>query len=178
MAGSQTTVSLERRQALFLEWLLDPRSSAKPEREDPDQYKGSQNNLARRMGIAPTTLTKWKSDPRFKQAWDEAIQKVAGGPERLQQMLQELNDIALGKDKSARTADRIAAIKLHLEVVGRHQPKTIIEVKDPRLNSATDEDLLAAAERHAQAIAAAARGAMGQRSNVVRMTRDAGRKSG
>jgi hypothetical protein len=153
----QLSVVLEPRQIEFLRWLLDPRSTAKPERDDPQQFKGSQADWARRKKLSPTTLSKWKADPKFRSGWDEAIQQVNGGPERLQEILQSLADIALGKDKSARAADRIAASRLHLEVVGRHQPKTIVEVRDPRLDMASDKDLLDKAEVHARRIADARR---------------------
>lgn len=155
----QLSVALEPRQVEFLRWLLDPRSTAKPERDDPSTFKGSQADWARRKKISPTTLSKWKADPKFRAGWDEAIQQVNGGPERLQEILQSLADIALGRDKSARAADKIAAARLHLEVVGRHQPKTIVEVRDPRLEQQSDKDLLDKAEVHARRIADARRAA-------------------
>jgi hypothetical protein len=173
-----TSIALDPKQEMFLHYLLDPRSTAKPEADDPELFKGSQNAWAKRKGIGPSTVSKWKSDPRFKQAWDEAIQKVAGGPERLQAFLEQLTDIGMGKDKGARTADRIAAIRLHLEVVGRHQPKTIIEIKDPRLAQTSDEELLKRAEQHALRIADAGRAAGRTRGTVVQMTRNRTRRSG
>jgi hypothetical protein len=150
-----TTVVLDPRQEHFLRWLMDPRSEAKPESEGQLRYKGSQADYAKRRRVAVSTLEAWKRDPRFRAAWDELIQTVAGGPERLALFLQELADIAAGADKNARTADRIAAMKLHMEVTGRHAPKQVIEIRDPKLEAATNDDLLARAEGHAKRIAQA-----------------------
>lgn len=148
----QTSVVLEPKQRDFLDWLLDPRSTTKPERDDPQLFKGSQADYARRRKISQNTLSRWKADPKFRAAWDETIQRIAGGPERLGLFLHELSEIGLGKDKTARTADRIAAIRLHLEVVGRHQPKTVVEVRDPRLEREGDETLLDKSEVYARRI--------------------------
>ena len=147
-----SSVVLDDRQGQFLAWLLDPRSTARPEDENPTLFKGSLKDYGARKRIGVSTLEAWKAETRFRQAWDEAIQRIGGGPERLQSFLMELTRIALGNDGSARTADRINAIKLHLEVVGRHSPKTIVEVRDPRLDAATNNDLLERANRHAERI--------------------------
>lgn len=151
-----SSVVLEPKQELFLAWLMDPRSTAKPERENPLVYKGSEAEWAKLKRVAYTTLQTWKTEVRFRSAWDEAIQRISGGPERLQRFLSELTLIGTGEDTQARTADRIAAIKLHLEVVGRHSPKTVVEIRDPRLDAATDEDLLERANRHTERIRQAA----------------------
>jgi hypothetical protein len=151
-----SNVTLDPKQAMFLRWLMDPRSTARPEAENPVLFKGSMEDFARIKRIGYSTLQEWKTETRFRQAWDEAIQRISGGPERLQGFLMELTDIALGKDGQARTADRIAAIKLHLEVVGRHSPKQIVEIRDPRLDRADDEDLLARARKHVARIEQAA----------------------
>lgn len=151
-----SSVALDTKQAMFLAWLMDPRSTARPEATNPVLFKGSQEEWAKLKRISYATLQEWKTETRFRQAWDEAIQRISGGPERLQGFLLELTDIALGKDGRARTADRIAAIKLHLEVVGRVSPKTIVEIRDPRLDAADDEDLLARANKHTDRIRQAA----------------------
>jgi hypothetical protein len=151
-----SSVVLEERQALFLAWLLDPRSMARPEDENPLLYKGNLQDYSRRKRIGLSTLEGWKAETRFRQAWDEAIQRLAGGPERMQAFLQELATIGLGGDGKARTADRIAAIKLHLEAVGRVQPKTVVEIRDPRLDAAADAELLERARAHVKRIEQAA----------------------
>ena len=151
-----SSVVLEPKQAMFLAWLMDPRLTAKPEAENPMVYKGSEADWAKLKRIGYSTLQAWKTEPRFRSAWDEAIQKISGGPERMAQFLKELTVIGLGGDEAARTADRIAAIKLHLEVVGRHSPKTVVEIRDPRLDAAADEDLLERANRHTERIRQAA----------------------
>ena len=151
-----SSVVLDERQSLFLAWLLDPRSTARSEDENPAIYKGSLKDYSSRKRIGVSTLEAWKNETRFRTAWDEAIQRIAGGPERLQAFLMELSKIALGADPSARTADRIQAIKLHLEAVGRTQPKTIVEIRDPRLERTPDAELLELASRHTDRIRQAA----------------------
>jgi hypothetical protein len=151
-----SSVVLEPRQAAFLGWLMDPRSTARPEAENPVLFKGSLADYSRVKRIGVSTLEAWKHETRFRQAWDEAIQRISGGPERLQAFLMELTDIAVGRDGQARTADRIAAIKLHLEVVGRHSPRQVVEIRDPRLDRAADDDLLERARRHVARIEQAA----------------------
>lgn len=151
-----SSVVLEPKQALFLAWLMDPRSTAHPEADDPALYKGSLEDFAKLKRVGVSTLAAWKTETRFRQAWDEAIQRISGGPERLAAFLMELTAIGLGEDGQARTADRIAAIKLHLELVGRHSPKQVVEIRDPRLDAATDTDLLDRARQHVARIEQAA----------------------
>lgn len=151
-----TSVALDAKQESFLRWLMDPRSEARPEAENPQLYKGSLADYSKLKRIGVSTLEAWKHETRFRQAWDEWIQRVSGGPERLQAFLQQLTMIGLGADPEARTADRINAIKLHMEVTGRHAPKQVIEVRDPRLQAATDNDLLERANRHTERIRQAA----------------------
>ena len=152
-----TNVVLDAKQAMFLAWLMDPRSTAKPEDENPLVYKGTEAEYAKTKRIGYSTLQGWKTETRFRQAWDEAIQRVGGGPERLQRVPPEADrDRHRRLTPTARTADRIAAIKLHLEVVGRHSPKTVVEIRDPRLDAAADEDLLARANKHTDRIRQAA----------------------
>lgn len=160
-----SSVVLDDRQAAFLAWLLDPRSMARPEAENPLIFKGSLQDYSARKRIGVSTLEGWKSETRFRQAWDEAIQRLAGGPERLQAFLQELATIGLGGDPKARTADRIGAIKLHLEAVGRVTPKTVVEIRDPRLEGAKDAELLERARQHTERIRQAA--TVVNRDNVV-----------
>jgi hypothetical protein len=164
-----SSVVLEPKQAAFLRWLMDPRSTAQPEADNPALYKGNQADWAKLKRISNATLNEWKTETRFRSAWDEAIQRVSGGPERLAAFLMELTQIAVGQDPHARTADRIAAIKLHLEVVGRHSPKTVVEIRDPRLDAAQDADLLERANRHTERIRQAANAA----GNVVQLRSEA-----
>jgi hypothetical protein len=151
-----SSVALDAKQGAFLRWLMDPRSTARPEAENPVLFKGSERDWAKLKRISYATLQDWKTEARFRQAWDEAIQRIAGGPERLQAFLMELTTIGLNGDRDARTADRIAAIKLHLEVVGRHSPKQVVEIRDPRLDAAADDDLLERARQHVKRIEQAA----------------------
>jgi hypothetical protein len=124
-------------QARFLEYLLDPRTS----HQDEPQGKGSQTNLAKRLQLSPTTLTKWKKDPAFLRAWEEKHRSVTGGIQRYSEMLERLYQIGMGNVGGTRAADMRAAIMNYFELVGRHQPKQTIEIKDASLLALTDEDV-------------------------------------
>lgn len=124
-------------QARFLEWLLDPR----PSTENEPKGKGSQTNLAKQMGIHPSTLTKWKRDPAFLAAWEKKHQHVTGGIERFQEMLAELYRIGMGRVPGTRPADQRAALMNYFELVARYQPKKTLEIKDPALAEINDDEL-------------------------------------
>jgi len=136
----------------FLNYLLDPRASNCEETDEThDKCKGSMSEWGRRHNTHKQTLSRWKMDPVFRRAWDERIQEVAGGPERMQAMLNELARIGLRQVPGSRVADQIAAIKLHMEVTGRHKPTTKIEIDDPSLARAADGELIdKAAKRNAR----------------------------
>ena len=137
----------------FLRYLLDPRASnCEENNETHDRCKGSMRAYAARKRVSTSTLNNWKKDPVFRKAWDEKIQEVAGGPERMQSMLNELARIGLGQVKGSRAADQIAAIKLHMEVTGRHKPTTMVEIDDPSLAIAGDGELLEKAARRNERI--------------------------
>jgi hypothetical protein len=137
------TITLPADQQRFLDWLLDPRE---PHGVPAEQFKGDRKWLAGAIGVDGGTLSKWEKDPRFRRAWDEQILETSGGPERLQNLLDQLYVIAAGKDETARAADRIAAIRLHLEITERHTPRTTVRVQDPAILQRDDRDLLERAD--------------------------------
>jgi len=132
-----TKSDLSVNQARFLEWLLDPRPSTKPEPEG----KGSQTKLAERLGITGATLSHWKKDPRFRRAWEEKHRDITGGIQRYSEMLEQLYQIGMGNVGGSRAADMRAAIMNYFELVGRHQPKKTIEIKDASLLNMSEEEV-------------------------------------
>lgn len=134
MANSGLSVN----QARFLEYLLDPRPSTKDEPEG----KGSQVKLAKSMGLKDASLlSKWKKDPSFRQAWEEKHRDITGGIQRYSEMLEQLYRIGMGHVGGTRPADMRSAIMNYFELVGRHQPKQTIEIKDASLLAMSDEEI-------------------------------------
>ncbi len=131
---------LSGNQLRFLNWLLDPRPTTKDEPEG----KGSQAKFAKRVGVVPATLTKWKGDPVFRAAWERKHTEVTGGIQMYAGMLEQLRKIAMMEVGGTRPADARAAVMNYLELVQRYQPKKTLEIHDPRLLEASDEDLMAA----------------------------------
>lgn len=131
------TISLPEDQQRFLNWLIDPR----PEGAAPsDTTKGTQNNMARVLGLDKSTLSKWKKDPRFVQAWQEQLLEAMGGPEAMAAMNKVLMEVALDKKNPA--AARVAAVRQYQEVSDKYSPKTQIKVADPSLLNRDDNDLI------------------------------------
>lgn len=131
------TIVLPEDQQKLLNWLLDPRKEgAAPS----DTTKGTQNNLARVLGVDRSTLSKWKKDPRFIQAWQEQLLERTGGPEALAVMMKTLVEVAT--DKTSPAAARVAAVREYLDVTEKHSPRTQIKVADPSLLNRDNEDLM------------------------------------
>lgn len=131
------TISLPEGQQRLLDWILDPRAEgAAPS----DVTKGSQNHLAKLIGVDKSTLSKWKKDPRFVQAWHEQLLERTGGPEALNVMMRTLQEVAT--DKTAPAAARVAAARQYLETTEKYSPRRSINVADPSLLNRDDDDLL------------------------------------
>jgi len=131
------TIVLPENQQRFLSWLLDPR----PEGAAPsDTTKGTQNNMAHQLGLDKSTLSHWKKDPRFVQAWSEQLMEAAGSPATLQAMLGAL--VEIGRNTKAPAAARVAAVRNYLDVVDKHSPQTVVQVQDPSLLNLDNEELL------------------------------------
>jgi len=73
------------RKQRFLEWLC----TIKEDRDPP-----TQGELAIQLGISPGTLTNWKDDPEFLNAWEHKYRKTVGSPERMQLVLERLFETA------------------------------------------------------------------------------------
>lgn len=131
------TIVLPEGQQRLLDWILDPRAEgAAPS----DVTKGTQNHLAKVIGVDKSTLSKWKKDPRFRQAWHEQLLERTGGPEALSVMMKTLVEVATSKDAPA--AARVAAARQYLETTEKYSPKRTINVTDPSLLNREDEDLM------------------------------------
>lgn len=144
-----STIVLPEGQQRLLNWLLDPRAEgAAPS----DTTKGTQNNLARAIGVDKSTLSKWKKDPKFVQAWHEQLLEATGGPEAMAVMMKTLVEVAT--DKKAPAAARVAAARQYIETTDKYSPRKTITVQDPALLNMEDEDLLQRSIRMHERLAA------------------------
>lgn len=106
----------------FIEWLVDP------------SRQGSQNEFARRIGVNPATLTKWKKhDAIFRAAWQKRCDELNVDPETIQDIVQAIKRSALGGD--------MKAAELYLKYVDRFTPKVKIESEVVAPKELSDEEL-------------------------------------
>lgn len=96
---------LDSRQLTYLEWLVTPSSERLPK---------TQAELARTIGVDPTTLRRWEKRPDFKKEWDKRVAEIQGSPERTQRLLDALYAKALGGDNRA--------AQLYLQATNRLMP--------------------------------------------------------
>lgn len=109
-------------QADFIEWLVDP------------SRVGSQNDFARKIGVNPATLTKWKKhDAIFRAAWQKRCDELNVDPETIQDIVQAIKREALNGD--------MKAAELYLKFVDRFTPKVKIESESVAPKELSDEEL-------------------------------------
>jgi hypothetical protein len=50
--------------------------------------------MAEKLGISPQTITKWKEESEFLEAWHALYRRTIGSPERMQLVLERLFETA------------------------------------------------------------------------------------
>jgi len=117
--------------AAFLEWLLSfPRDPA------------TQEEYAKQHDLAPRTLRRWKADPRFRKEWEARSNDLNLSIERVQSVIDNLHKIASERADAA----GVKAAMAYLEFVDRYTPRKRIVVEDDRIETMTQEELLAIAQ--------------------------------
>jgi ribosome-binding protein aMBF1 (putative translation factor) len=124
---------LTETQLAFLEWLVDP-APASP------QGKGSQNDLAVKLGVSRACLSKWKSDIFFKEAWEKRLAELNVSPDRIQKVVEAMYRNAIGGD--------VKSANLYLQYVDRFTPTKRTVVEDRSTQDLSDEELAAALEEN------------------------------
>lgn len=107
--NDNTTAVLDARQTQYLEWLVTPSHERVPR---------TQGEMARLLGVDPTTLRRWEKRPTFKTEWDKRVNEIQGSPERTQRLLDALYEKALGGDNRA--------AQLYLQATNRLVPQVTI----------------------------------------------------
>jgi hypothetical protein len=122
-------MALSEKQQALLDYLLDPRSTTE---------KGTQRELAERLGCHYTNFTKWKKDPEFREEWDRRLAEHNVSPDRVQRVLDALYAVAT----EGGLRDRVGAARLYLEVVGKYTPKQEqLETKRISVSALSDAEL-------------------------------------
>lgn len=117
-------------QAEFIEWLCTP---------PPDRDPRSQNELARRLGKDPGTLTRWKDDPLVREQWERRLRQMNVSPEAMQPIIQTLHAKAVGGD--------IKAAELYMKYVAQISPPKKVEIDDKRgIEELSDDEIADLAE--------------------------------
>lgn len=132
MAAPPATKPLTEGQLAFLEWLTDP------------ERAGSQNGFAANLGVDSGTLSKWKKDPWFRDAWNQRLAELNVSPERTQNVVDAAYKLAIRGD--------VQAMKLYLQLIERISPDNTVVIKDRRAAELSDADLAVAAREHLRVI--------------------------
>lgn len=121
---NDNTTILDGRQIQYLEWLVTPSHERVPR---------TQGEMARLLGVDPTTLRRWEKRPTFKSEWDKRVNEIQGSPERTQRLLDALYDKALGGDNRAAQLYLQATNRL-IPQVTINQANSVSELSDDELN--------------------------------------------
>lgn len=108
-------------QAAAIEWLVDP------------ERVGSQKELAARIGVDQTTLSKWKKDYLFRKAWDRRLADLNVSPDRIQRVIDSIF--------SSATSGDMKAADLYLRYVDRFTPKVAVVNESRDIKEMSDEEL-------------------------------------
>ena len=120
-----------------IEWLCTPKRERDP---------ATQEQLARRLRIGATAISKWKADPEFLKAWEAYYLQTVGSPERKQALMDTL--FRTGSD--ADDPRHVSAAKTYLEMAEGLRPQQIEVTVNRPIKEWTDEMLDAVLARHAE----------------------------
>lgn len=126
------------RKARLLEWLTTP-----PRERQPQTVEA----LATELGVDRRSLSNWRRQPEFREAWEAAAREVVGSPERTQQVLDTLFRAAI----DATNKQQVTAARLYLEATDAIKPKPI-EVRVAKPSDLTDDELDALLSQGAAAL--------------------------
>lgn len=123
-------IQLSDVQKEFLEWLVDPRTSAE---------KGTQKEWAKAHDVQPETPSRWKQDMAFRRAWDRRLHDLNISPDRIQRVIDEVYGII----ENGSHADKIKAATLYLQFINRLSPKDKAPAGEPEkdIEDMSDEEL-------------------------------------
>jgi hypothetical protein len=109
----------------FLDWLVDPN------KQPPTQKEWAENH-----DLNPSTLRLWKSDKRFRDAWEKRLSQLNIRPDRVQEVVDAMHE----KAKRGIGPESVAAAKLYLEYINRIAPPKVV-VEHKKVDKLSDEEL-------------------------------------
>lgn len=112
----------------FLKWLCTP-----PKEREPK----TQEQLAQQLGFGRETLSRWKDDKEFLEAWEKMYLKSIGDPARKQAIMDTLYKTATDPDDPK----HVQAARQYFDIEGSVKPQKMqVEVSRPA-KELTDEEL-------------------------------------
>jgi hypothetical protein len=121
--SADNTPLMDARQTQYLEWLVTP---------SPERIPRTQSEMAKTLGVDPTTLRRWEKKPYFQLEWNKRVDEIQGSPERTQRLLDSLYTKALGGDNRA--------AQLYLQATNRLIPPPTV-IQSNRANDLSDVEL-------------------------------------
>ena len=122
---------------VFIEWLCTP----KRDREPP-----TQEAFAREYFLDPSTLTKWKQDRSFLEAWEQHYLATIGSPERKQNILDTLYKTGSDPDDPR----HVQAGAKYIEIVDGLRPQRIDVHHHGPVENLTEEQIDEMLARYAE----------------------------
>ena len=117
------------RKQRFLHWLCTP-----PSERDP----GSMGALADEIGMTIRTLSNWKNDKEFLDAWEKLYLKTIGNPEVKMKIMKTLEKTATDPDDPK----HVQAAKTYFEIEGSVKPaKMEVQIAQRPAKELSDEEL-------------------------------------
>lgn len=118
---------LTEQQLAAIDWLCTP---------PPARDYGSEKELAAAIGIAPSTIFRWKKHPAFIKGWEKELARRNQNPDKIQPIMEAMHSKALQGD--------VKAAELYMKLVDRMTPdKLRIEDGSKPLAEYTNEELIA-----------------------------------
>lgn len=121
--SADNTQLMDARQTQYLEWLVTP---------SPERVPRTQAEMARQLGVDPTTLRRWEKKSYFQLEWNKRVDEIQGSPERTQRLLDSLYTKALGGDNRA--------AQLYLQATNRLIPPPTV-IQSSKSNDLSDSEL-------------------------------------
>lgn len=118
------------RKQTYLAWLCTPLKERDPR---------NQTALAKQLGVGRETLSRWKDDKEFIEAWEKMYLKNIGDPSRKSEIMDTLYATATDKDDPK----HVAAAKQYFEIEGSVKPAKVEVQVTGNAKDLTDEQLSA-----------------------------------
>jgi Helix-turn-helix of insertion element transposase len=127
------------RKQRFLHWLCTP-----PSERDPSTMEA----LAEELGLTRRTLTNWKDDKEFLEAWEKLYLKTIGNPEVKMRIMKTLERTATDPDDPK----HVQAAKTYFEIEGSVKPARMeVQMTQRPAKELSDEQLAELIALNAQA---------------------------